>query len=140
VHLPPSQPVPLTQQAPQTGPAPPAPVVGFTSGGFVTSAQTQASAAAGDNVQIIASVTSDTDRRAVVDVEIYSPDHQKLYQRAFEDEALTRGTVRSYDVPWKVPAGLATATVKIGIFTPGWAQLSHWNDDAATLVIQSRPG
>ena len=117
----------------------PPPASTFESGGFVTGASTESEAvAAGERVNILASVTSRTDTKAVVDVEIYSPAHDKLYQQSFEDQALSRGKARTYDVRWNVPVVLATATaiVKIGIFTPDWTELSHWNDDATTLLIE----
>ena len=92
----------------------------------------------GGAVTVTARVRSATATKALVDVEIYSPSGQKVHQQAFDNQTFTAGQTRPYWSSWRVPAGAAsgTYTVKLGVFTPGWGTLHHWNDNAARFTVR----
>ena len=110
----------------------------LTAGGFTTTATVSpTSVSPGGSVTLTAAVTSDAARSALVNVEVYSPSGATVHQHYVDNQAFSAGVRRDYPVAWRVPAGSASGTyvVKIGIFAPGWASLSHWNDSAATFNV-----
>lgn len=110
----------------------------FSSGGFTTSATAApASVARGAGVTITANVTSTTTRSVLVDIEIYDPSGARVGQQALDNQSLTAGTARTFAFNWQAPAAGATGvhTVKIGIFSPGWAAFYHWNDNGAQFAV-----
>jgi len=109
-----------------------------TSGGFTTNARpSSALIAGGATLSVRADVTSATSRQALVDVEIYSADGIKVFQRAWDEVALVAGRPRTFGAAWVVPTGQAVGryTIKIGIFGTGWSSLLHWNDQAASVDV-----
>jgi hypothetical protein len=92
----------------------------------------------GKGVWLSATVTSNTTRRALVDVEVYDPNGNKVFQRFYDNQSFTANVHRRYTMPYKPPAGAPTGTytVKVGVFQPGWAGLLLWNDRAATFTVR----
>jgi hypothetical protein len=93
---------------------------------------------AGQTLRITAQVKSSTAASALIDIEIYGPDGQKIYQRVYDNESFSAGKTKSFStrwlVPWTAPKGVYT--VKIGVFSPGWGTLYTWNDAAATFKVK----
>jgi autotransporter family porin len=118
----------------------PAAALEVTSGGFATSGRVSTSnVAPGQSVTLTASVVSDSNRRALVDLEIYDRSGRQVFQRYWDNRSFQAGTVRQFSVVWTVPGSLSAGsyTVKVGVFNVGWQGLRHWNNDAATLTVQS---
>jgi len=108
----------------------------LTSGGFTTNATvTPSSVAPGQNVSVVAQITSAAASTALVDVEIYNPAGTKAHQVWFDNQTFTAGQQRSYTVNWIAPATTGTYAVRIGVFVPGWQGLLHWNNDAGSFVV-----
>ena len=110
----------------------------LTAQGFTTQASVEpGQAAAGTSVTITASVSSSAATTALVDIEVHGADGAKLFQQAFDNQSFSAGTSNPYSVTWAIPASVVPAqdTVKIGIFSPGWGTLEHWNDTAASISI-----
>jgi hypothetical protein len=110
----------------------------FESGGFVTKAAVRPEqVSAGSTVAIRASVVSKHAATGIVDIEVYGPDHQRLFQKFFDNQELDSGKGRTYMTAWDVPASEPSRldTIKIGVFTPGWGRVSHWNDNAAVMSV-----
>lgn len=102
-------------------------------GNFVTRADV-APASAGA-VSITAFVTSDSSRTVLVDVEVYDSNSARAFQQFFDDQTLRAGVTQSYSVTWQMPATAPSGSyrVKIGVFSPGWGTLYHWNDNAGAI-------
>jgi hypothetical protein len=85
-------------------------------------------------------VKSATAINALIDIEVYGPDGSKVFQQFFDNQSFTADQQRQYTVRWNTPNGAAAGTyvVKIGVFTPGWGTLYHWNDNAAQFTITRR--
>ncbi|MGE3272092.1 MAG: fibronectin type III domain-containing protein [Chloroflexota bacterium] len=116
------------------------PVATVAPGGYVSSAvSAPASVSPGASTTITASVTSGSAVTALVDVEVYSAAGAKVYQTYLEDQPFLANQPRTFPVTWNVPAGQAAGayTVKIGVFSPGWAANLHWNNDAGTVTVGS---
>ena len=92
----------------------------------------------GGAITITARVTSKYAGNALIDVEVYNPSGQRVYQRSWDAQSFTAGQTRSYRPTWTVPTSAATGTyiVKIGVFSPGWGTLHHWNDRAVTFTVR----
>lgn len=92
----------------------------------------------GETLTVKTAGVSPASDRALFDVEIYSPSGQKVYQRYFDRQSFEAGAERNFNVAWKVPlnAERGTWTVRIGVFTPGWNELLHWNHGAATFTVR----
>ncbi len=111
-----------------------------SAGGFTTSATvTPASIPAGNATSITASVSSNAAITALVDVEVYAPTGVKILQQVYDNQTFGPGEQRSFPVNWtSTPTSAAGVyTVRMGIFTPGWGTLYHWNHSAALFSVAS---
>jgi hypothetical protein len=118
--------------APTSAPTP-APAPSFTT----TASVAAASVVPGGSLALTAFVTSATAMSALVDVEIYAPAGNQVYQVYFDNQTFAAGQQRSYPATWSLPLGTApgTYTVKIGVFAPTWVSLYTWNDSAALFSV-----
>jgi hypothetical protein len=108
------------------------------SNGFITEAgAVPATLDGGRIVRITASVTSDIASIALINIEVHGPGGM-VYQRAYDDQELGRRVPSHYAVEWQPPADLPPGSykVKLGVFTPGWGELLHWNDHAAFITLR----
>ncbi len=115
----------------------------LTSAGWTTNATASpASVGRGQSVSLTVTVTSTATRQGLVDLEIYNPSGAKVFQKAWDAQSFTAGTQRSFTTSWAVPAGeaLNTHAVRLGIFSPGWAQLYHWNANGAAFAVTAASG
>jgi hypothetical protein len=76
---------------------------------------------------------------ALVDVELYAPNGQRVHQQVFDNQAFVASQQRSFPVAWSVPntAAAGVYAVKIGVFSPGWGTVYSWNDNATTFAVGS---
>jgi hypothetical protein len=98
-----------------------------------------ATAAKGATVQLTAQVASNTTRRALVDIEVYSPAGAKIFQKYFDDQSFTAKVARTFNASYTMPAGapLGSYVVKVGVFRAGWTGLYSWNDSAGTFKVST---
>jgi hypothetical protein len=91
----------------------------------------------GRTERITVTVTASEAATALVDVELYNPDGRKAAQRVWPDVPFAPGTPRTFTWRWAVGEGrkLGRWTVKVGIFSPGWAALLAWHDAAARFRV-----
>lgn len=87
---------------------------------------------------LTASVSASSNVAALVDLEVYSPSGQKVYQKFYDNRSFTGGVARTFGSFWSIPASAekGTYTVKIGVFRPGWAGLLDWNDSAIQFTAK----
>jgi hypothetical protein len=92
-------------------------------------------------VAITATVSSASATTALVDVEVYNVNSVKVDQVYLDRQSFAAGVARTFTTNWAIPAGevIGTHTVKIGIFTPGWGTLLHWNNGGATFTVSMVP-
>jgi hypothetical protein len=105
---------------------------------FTSSANTAPSTvAATQSIAINAFFTSNNSTTALVDIEVYNPSNVRVFQQYWDNQPFTGGQQRSYSPTWQVPAGTATGSyvVRLGVFSPGWGTLYHWNSSAATFTV-----
>lgn len=74
---------------------------------------------------------------ALVDIEVYGPNGARVYQRIWDNQALTSAS-KSFVASWVIPrsAPKGTYTVKVGLFAPGWGALYAWKDTAAVFTVK----
>jgi hypothetical protein len=74
---------------------------------------------------------------AVVDIEIYDPNGNRVHQRYFENVQFT-GSQRQFVTDWRPSASNPRGiyTVKIGVFGAGWQGLHHWNNQAVQFRVR----
>jgi len=95
-----------------------------------------ATANPGETVTVTAAVTSAKSGSAIVDVEIYDPSWNQVFQQWFPAEAFTANEERLYSASWEVPAGAAgTYTVQIGLFSADWSESYLWNTEAGAIAV-----
>ena len=96
-----------------------------------------ASVSRGSRITIDLTVTAPITQVALVDLEVYGPLGAKVFQRAWEGASLTSGTSSTFRTTWRAPGNEPAGThiVKIGVFSPGWGTLLHWNNGAATFTV-----
>src|SRR5438309_498026 len=121
-----------------TAMAAPAAEPSFTS----TATVAPVSIAAGGSVSITDVVASVTAIRVLVDIEVWAPaGASPAFQVSFDDQDFAAGQQRSFSATWQVPVETApgTFTVKLAVFSPGWAALHEWDDAAASISVTA-PG
>lgn len=113
----------------------------FRAGGWTTSVAAPAETAPGSTVGLRADVTADTGRQALVDVEVYSATSKKVFQQHWDGSSFLPSQARGFQVDWAVQADLAPGdyTVVVGVFSPGWGEVWHWNDAAAVIRVGPTP-
>lgn len=81
-------------------------------------------------------VTSSSTRTALVDIEVFDS-LRLVHQRFWDTQSFETGRARTFITQWTVPANarLERHTVRVGVFTPGWRSLQHWNHQAATFDV-----
>jgi hypothetical protein len=73
----------------------------------------------------------------LVDIEIFDPNGVRVYQKAYDKRAFSKGQTRVFGFTWTADTGAAsgTYTIKVGVFESGWGKLLSWNDNAGSFVI-----
>ena len=107
-----------------------------------TSSADQATIPVGGSVGITALVQSSTAASALVDIEIWAPGAASAtYQVWFDNQSFAAGQQRSYTATWQAPANaaLGTYTVKLGVFSPGWATNYMWANPTVFSVTPAAP-
>ena len=107
---------------------------------YTTSASvTPATASPGKSVTLAATVKSSGKMKLLVDLEVYSPSGQKVFQKYWDNRTFAANQQRTFKTSWKVPANSATGVyrVKVGIFSPGWGTLYAWNDAAGQFTVST---
>jgi hypothetical protein len=125
-----------TAKPPATATATPSPTPSNAT--FSTSASVSKSALSRRTTQTItARASASVKTTALVDIEVYGPNGERVYQKVFNNQSLT-SSLKSFKTSWTVPttAAKGTYTVKVGVFSPGWGKLFAWNDRAATFTVR----
>ncbi len=101
------------------------------------SAPSSASVRRGESVRAHTYVSTNVAVTGLVDIEIYSPSGVKVFQQFYDNRTLAANSTRLYSPTWVVPgnAQLGTYTVKVGVFSPGWGSLYHWNPGSTTFTV-----
>lgn len=97
-----------------------------------------ATATPGSTVKLAGTITSNAALSgAIVDFEVYNASGAKVYQTWQSSVGLSGGTPRTIDAQWTVPSGQAAGvyTLKLGVFSSGWASLYAWANNGATIAI-----
>jgi hypothetical protein len=73
----------------------------------------------------------------LVDMEVYNAGGAKIHQQLATGQTFQSGQQKSFQWTWAVPATQAPGvyTVKIGVFSGGWATLYAWHNAAATVTV-----
>ena len=126
-----------TQVQAGTGGTPPG---GGGNPAFNASATAPSSASVGSPVSIIAHIT-DTGGAgsALVDIEVYDQNNSKVHQAVFDNQTFAAGQARDFQTSW-TPSATGSYTVKIGVFSSGWAQLYTWVNNAGAISVGSGGG
>jgi Intracellular proteinase inhibitor len=108
--------------------------------GYTTSAtSTPGTIAPGASITFNTSVKSDATATVIVDLEVYQPDGQRVYQQVWDNQRFTAGQSRTFNATWSAPSNAAsgTYTIKVGLFAPGWGTMFHWNNGAGRFAIST---
>jgi len=109
-----------------------------TSGGWTTNgAASPTSPRRGTTVSLSATVSSNTSRTGLVDLEVFNASGGRVYQRAWDAQGFTANQARTFTTSIAIPSSQALGiyTVRIGIYTPGWGAIQHWNSNAAIFTV-----
>jgi fibronectin type 3 domain-containing protein len=72
----------------------------------------------------------------IVDLEVYNAGGTRVGQQYWTGQNFTAGQSTNYIWNWST-TNTGTYTVKIGVFTSGWASNPHWNAGATTITVSS---
>ena len=73
-----------------------------------------------------------------VAVEVYDG-ATRVHQQPYNGVTMAPGDTRNFAFDW-TPTAAASYRVKVGVFSTGWADTYHWNDNAATIVVSATGG
>jgi hypothetical protein len=90
------------------------------------------------SVSITAMVVADGSGHVLVDIEVYDPSGVKVAQWVYPDQELRANRGATYTTTWQIPpdAQHGIYTIKLGVFTPGWSKLIHWNAGTAVVAVR----
>jgi hypothetical protein len=90
------------------------------------------------SIKLTARVTANSNAKALVDLEVYDPAWNQVFQQSWDNQSFTANTARSFSATWTVPSGAATGTytVMVGTFGPGWNGVDSFNNNAATFSVR----
>ncbi len=89
----------------------------------------------GQDVSISATFTATQEMSALLDIEVYDKDDNKIYQDYRQLQDLQPNQPRTISTTWKPTTNsLGTYTVKLGVFQNDWTFLD-WNNEAATILV-----
>ena len=96
------------------------------------------SVARGSAIRLTSTVTANHTSSALVDVEVYDANWNKVYQRFWDNQSFAANLARTFSTSWTVPATARTGTyhVMVGTFGPGWNGLYSFNSSAATFTVR----
>ncbi|MDP3958383.1 MAG: hypothetical protein Q8Q36_02905 [bacterium] len=125
----------------QSGSTPPPPPssgpVSFTATGSASPSTVSQGAPVGLSASVANGATEASG--IIVDMEVYGPEGEKVFQRVFENENFAANQTKDYSASWAT-AALGTHTLKIGIFNSTWSTAHAWNDAAAAFAVSSGGG
>ena len=83
--------------------------------------------------------TSNGAQDVIVDLEVWGPAGTRVAQQSYSLQDFEPGAARGYPWSWTVPstAAAGTYTLRLGVFTAGWASQLYWNASAATMVVDN---
>lgn len=98
---------------------------------------TNSTATVGQSSTISAGVSAtNTTSALLVDLELYNAQGTRVAQRFVEDQTLG-ATPSNYTINF-TPSVAGTYTLKVGVFTNGWAENLLWNGSAATIQASTQ--
>ena len=82
-------------------------------------------------------VTSTAAATVLVALEVYDPSGTLVFEQSYDTQSFAAGERRAYAVDWTVPPteALGAHTVRVGVFSPGWGTVLHWNANAAAFTV-----
>ncbi len=92
---------------------------------------------AGKAVTIKAKVkcTAGTLTNGMVDIEVYDPNGNMVFQKYFTGQNIAKGATQNYTATWTAAGTTGTYTVAVGVFGANWTPNYHWNNNAASLTV-----
>ena len=73
---------------------------------------------------------------AEISLEAYDSAGTRVGQQIFENQVLLgAGTTTQFGWTWPTPTTKGAYTLKIGVFSTGWAGTLHWNDRASSVAV-----
>ena len=74
----------------------------------------------------------------LVDLEVYDPSGNKVFQKFWDRQPLSANAVKSLTTSFHIAktAQKGLWTVKVGVFSPGWASLLGWSNGATTFAVR----
>lgn len=129
---------PQPTNTPTPGPANTSTATPQATDGWTTSAATSSSSVKrGNRIGVSTTIKSSVATSALIDVEVYGPTGNKVYQKYWDRRSFSVNKLRTFSIVWKVPSNAPTGTytVKVGVFGPRWDGLWHWNNSAATFTV-----
>ena len=123
-----------TPPPPAPPPPPPPGAADFT----LSATANPSPVAPGQPVTIASQVTASAAAPGLnVNLEVYDEANARVGQRIYSGQSFSAGTPRSYSWSWPGTPTPGAYIVKMGVFSADWNTLHEWNNQAATISVQS---
>ncbi len=87
-----------------------------------------------NTVTVVVKNPKATITNAIIDVEVYRTNGERVYQKFFEWQYLSQLSTKTYTFNW-TPKTAETFIVKVGVFGAHWSPLHYWTDEAGKITV-----
>jgi len=106
---------------------------------FVSATQAPQNPTAGTQQTLTATVNNTGGTGSfIADLEVYDSNGHQVAQK-FYDQSVAGGASQQFTLAW-TPSVAGTYTLKVGLFSEGWASVLQWTDQAATITVGAGGG
>jgi PQQ-like domain len=92
----------------------------------------------GTTSAITATVTSTQTETNLIDLEVYDPSWNKVFQQYWDSQSFVAGQPRTFtSSAWQVPTTAPTGAyhLAIGVYHQGWGTVKNWNPTAGSVTV-----
>jgi hypothetical protein len=125
----------FTNSNPQPTPTPQPAAGAFSANGGATPNPANSGQSVSVNA-VIKNNNSQTMNDILVDTEVYNSSGGKVFQQYVEHQNFAANETKTISANW-TPTTNGTYTIKIGVFSAGWANLYTWVDNAGTFSVST---
>jgi peptidoglycan/xylan/chitin deacetylase (PgdA/CDA1 family) len=133
--VPTASPTPVPTASPTPKPSvTPSPTPSGTLSFTTTSSITPSTPSVGQPATLTVNVTATQNTTQLIDLEIYDYNGKQLLQKVWDNQAFSANQTKTFTTTW-TPSQTGPFIVGVGIFKPGWASLTKWNDSQITGTV-----
>lgn len=99
-------------------------------------------AVAGSPVSLLPRITSNQAKTVLIDVEVIDPTGESVFQRVFDNTALSANVPVEFPLSWNIPATVRNGSYQVvmGVFGQGWDGMIDWLGPVGQFSVSGGTG